>query len=174
MTTDLETATSDFFVSRASAVDVKPSAVVRIDGIHLLRLALLESVLTDGGIVRAVMWAAKPDIDGGPRGPWITPLSDQLTQALAGLGELDRVHGVVEGWMSAGSWDVRPEVHDELTVGLLLLAHLSREAVRAQRHVWCWTELPASSLKRPNGWGRRVSTRVFRGFVSDQRSGRPK
>jgi hypothetical protein len=167
---NLDAATSEFFVSRASVIDAKPSPIVRIEGAHPLRLAMLESVLTAGGIVQAVMWAARPDIDGGPRGPWVTPLSDELTEGLAGLGGFDDVHQVAGRWLEAGTWETKPGLRDELTVGLLLLAHLSRDARRIQGRVWCWTELPSDAPTRPTRrWGRNFSKRVFRGFLSDRK-----
>jgi hypothetical protein len=165
---DLDGASSDFFVARDRDVEVKPAATLRIQGAHPLRLALLESLLTERGIVPAVMWAARPDIDGGPRGPWITRLSDELTGALARLSGLDHVHEVAVRWRNADpEWEVAERLPDELTVGLLLLAHLSRDALRRDGRVWCWTELPTAP-PRDAGWRRRLPRQVVRKLASDR------
>jgi hypothetical protein len=168
-TSILDSATSEFFVSRAEVIDAKPNPIVRIDGAHPLRLAALESVLTDGGIVKAVMWAARPDIDCGPRGPWITPLSAQLTEALARLSGTPTVGAAAERWMAVGTWDPGVDLRDELTVALLLLAHLARDAARLHGRVWCWSELPPDPEPRLWDRWRRRPTGVRRGFASDRR-----
>lgn len=153
---DIDAAISDFFVSRRPVVNAKRSPALRVLGVHPLRLAVLESVLTGGGIVQAVMWAARPEIDGGPHGPWITPLSEELTRGLAGLADLHDVHDVADRWLQAANWGVRSDLREELTVSLLLLAHLSRDALRVNGHLWCWTELPRTAPSRPRGRWRRL------------------
>jgi hypothetical protein len=167
---DLDSARSDFFVSHAPVIEVKPIPTVRIEGAHPLRLAMLEAVLTDGGIVQAVMWAARPEIDGGPHGPWITPVSDQLTVALAGLRGVDEAHRVADRWRHAGAWEVGSKVRDELAVGLLLLAHLSRDAIRIEGRLWCWTELPDAGLRPQRRWRHRLSGRLRGGVVPERTS----
>jgi hypothetical protein len=96
-------------------------------------------------------------------------VSEDLTAALARLDSFDDVGVVAERWLDAGPWEPQPNRKDELTVGLLLLAHLSRDALRLHARLWCWTEMmPAPRARRRSRWGRRLSNRVLRGYVSDR------
>jgi hypothetical protein len=130
----------------STEVFLQRERVAWLDGIHPLRFARLEAVLTGKGERSTIA------VDG-------SPLSPELTSGLGQLDTLSEVENVAERWHDSMTFDEHPPDPTELTAVLLLLAHAARRSLAGEGRLWCVASAPAVRTPSQRRWIRRALVR---------------
>jgi hypothetical protein len=153
---DLDNAVSEFCVARDSPVGPSSDAgVVRLVGMHPLRLAALDSIMTGRPTSAAVAGALTRALQEASSGPWTYRLAPEFVSALVTVTDYAAAHTLAVAWADTSAPGPRPPARvDELTVEILLLARLARlteSAPDPDVGLWCWTTIPVHHVA-PRGW----------------------